>query len=184
VEIFTPAEPPLGPFWHIEPALNRRQIAGCATAAAPTTANPSVGQLRALPLIAAGGVLDRLEFIVTVAGAAGARARLGIYANTSRTNLRPAALLVEGTDHATDVIGVKSTTINLAVVRGQLYWIAWNIGVASPQVRALNISQAIPIMGGDTGFSPNFYFGWEWATAPCRTRSRRRLSRCTALPRW
>ena len=65
--------------------------------------------------------VDRIAIHVHTAGAAGKKARLGIYNNG--TNLYPGTLLLDAGTVDVDSIGVKAITINQSLPKG-IYWAA------------------------------------------------------------
>lgn len=65
--------------------------------------------------------VDRIAIDVTIAGAGGTKARLGIY--NVGTNLYPGSLLLDAGTVAVDATGVKSITINQSLTKG-LYFTA------------------------------------------------------------
>lgn len=71
-----------------------------------------------------GGTLDRIRVRIQSAAPAGSEARLGIYANTSDTDLRPGALVLDAGVVATDSTGDKTITIAQAITANRLYWLA------------------------------------------------------------
>ena len=81
-------------------------------------------------LVARPMTIDRLACKVQVAGAAGKKARIGIYRDG--TNCYPGALLLDAGEIAVDSTGVKAVTINQALTRG-LYWMAF-ISDGTPQM--------------------------------------------------
>ncbi len=82
----------------------------------------TVNRLIAVPLIVSRDMtVDRICIYVQVAGAAGKKARLGIYNNG--TNLYPGTLLLDAGEVAIDSTGIKAITINQALTKG-VYWLA------------------------------------------------------------
>ena len=65
---------------------------------------------------------DRIAIFVQTAGAAGTKARLGIYNNG--TNLYPGTLLLDAGEIVVDSTGLKAIIISQALSKG-LYWLAF-----------------------------------------------------------
>lgn len=93
--------------------------------------------LRAYPVvIGRAGLVDRIAFETTVSAGAGGKARAGIYRATSKYNIYPSELVVDGGEYLTDAVaGIKSTTISTFLPAG-LYWFAFLMGTAAPTLRA------------------------------------------------
>ena len=84
--------------------------------------------------------VDRLAINVTVAAAAGKKARLGLY--QFGADCYPGALLVDGGEVAVDSTGVKAVTIDQQLTKG-LYWLVC-ITDGTPAV-ARSYNQATPL---------------------------------------
>lgn len=137
---------------------------------------PGNDLLRAFPFIAPkrGGTVDRIAFEVTTGGTAGATALVGIYTNTSSTNLYPNAKLVEMSG-ASDAIAVRSGTVSGALTGGELYWMVMltvTPGV-SATFRSMPINNTAPLLGYATPVgstigttTANRTTGWTVAHAP------------------
>lgn len=101
----------------------------------------SVDSLGAYPFVVGrGGRISRIAFEVTVGGTAGSVARVGIYKPTSKTNIYPGELVVDGGEHDTTSAGVKITGFDFGlheVLEAGLYWFAGLVGVAVPTLRVL-----------------------------------------------
>jgi hypothetical protein len=78
--------------------------------------------------------LDRIAFEVTIL-AAGGVARAGIYNSTSRSNIYPTTLVVDGGEISTATTGVKIATISTSIVEGSLYWFAYLTGTLAATLR-------------------------------------------------
>ncbi len=130
--------------------LERWYYANVECAAALTTGAPSANVLRAIPFIAPsrGGVLDRIAIAVTTLLAG--NARIGIYRNTSESNLYPSDLLVDSGDLSTATTGVKAATINVSLVPGELYWFA-HVGSVAATLRCLTVANASNLLGITSG---------------------------------
>lgn len=129
---------------------------------------PGVNTLLAFPFIEPyGGTLDRIAFNVTTLGAAGSKARVGIYTNVGSRTPYPNALLVDGGEFACDVAtGVKSTTINQVLTRNSLYWLVYLAGVAAPTIRVTaNASPPVLGMWDGTAAGTGARQGWTVARA-------------------
>ena len=88
-------------------------------------------RLYAVPFVAARAMtVDRITMAVTV-GAAGKKARLGIY--NSGADGKPLSLLLDAGELAVDGSGVKAITINQSLTKG-LYWLAC-VSDGTPTVR-------------------------------------------------
>lgn len=133
---------------------NRVFPAGLSNCIASFGAAFTVNILRALPWIArVDGTIDQFSVDVT-AGVATSVSRFGIYANVSRTDPRPGALLWESGSIATATTGVYVTApvTGVTVAAGDLLWCAMVNGVASGGVRALQSAESgllsvVPILG-------------------------------------
>jgi len=105
----------------------------------------TIDRLYGVPLILARAMtFDRLVIEVTVGGAGGTRARLGIYNNGP--NLYPGSLLLDAGLVAVDAIAVVSLNIAQSLTKG-IYWLAI-ISDGTPTVRAVNyVHNPIPVLG-------------------------------------
>lgn len=113
-----------------------------------STASFTVDFLRLQPfVIGRAGYLDRIAFEVTTVGGAGSKARACLYRATSKYNIYPNDLVVDGGEFACDAAtGVKSTTINVFVTPG-LYWAGITTGTAAPTVRTGVVGNCAPVLG-------------------------------------
>lgn len=84
---------------------------------------------------------NRIAIAVTVAGAAGSQARLGVYADSG--DVYPGALLVDAGEVTTDVLGERSLAVSLVLTPG-LYWTA-NLFSGTPTIRLVAGSALIPL---------------------------------------
>lgn len=135
--------------------FERWYIGGMATAANPGTANPALGTIYATPFISSrGGTLDRLIFWVKLAAGAGGVGRAGIYRATSKSNLYPDTLVVDGGEFATTSTGGKIATINVALDHLTLYWLVVNCGTAAPTLHTIAQAECLPILGVSTSYGP------------------------------
>jgi hypothetical protein len=101
-----------------------------------STGAPALATFTALPIISLhGGTIDRIAFEVTTGGTAGSKARVGIYAATSQTNIYPNALIVDGGEFDTTTTGIKSATISTVLTPNVRYWAAYLCGTAAPTIR-------------------------------------------------
>lgn len=118
----------------------------------------AVDNIYCLPVvIGKGGFIDRVAFEVTTGGAAGSVGRCGIYRATSRKNIYPGALVVDGGEKDTTSSGVKSTTVNV-FLRAGLYYFCMLTGVAAPTLRDLAVASASPILGLPTTMGANNHY--------------------------
>ena len=123
-----------------------------------------VDRLYAVPFVAARAMtVDRIAMAVTVEGAGGTKARLGIYASGS--DGQPAALVLDAGEVAVDGAGVKAITINQSLTKG-LYWLAC-VSDGTPTVRS---HYAIPtpygIHAGWTGVISTVYVAHTYGVLP------------------
>jgi hypothetical protein len=101
-----------------------------------STGAPVVATLQAIPIISLhGGTVDRIAFEVTTGGSAGSKARVGIYAATSQSNIYPNALVVDGGEFDTTTTGVKVATVSATLDPNVRYWAAYLCGTAAPTIR-------------------------------------------------
>lgn len=111
-------------------------------------------------VIGRSGIIDQIACEVTVGGGAGSRVRCGIYSPTSKYNIYPNALIVDGGDFDATVVSTKVTAINVYLVAG-LYWFIVNTGVATPSLRFAIGNQISPVLGVSSviGANPSICFG-------------------------
>jgi hypothetical protein len=102
------------------------------------TAVPTVNTLICSPFFGTTGILDRIQFEVTTL-AAGGVARAGIYRATSRKNIYPDNLIVDGGEQSTASTGFKTSTISTQIYDSQLYWFCYLAGTLSATVRVTSI---------------------------------------------
>jgi hypothetical protein len=143
-------------------AVFENWYAGIANQTAYGSGTATVGQVRAYPaLFGRSGYIDRIGFETTVVGGAGSVSRVGIYRATSRWNVFPSSLVVDGGEKDTAAsFGVFSTTVNIFLEAGW-YWIATLVGTASPTFRRVGAGTIIGAAGINStmGATPNrFYF--------------------------
>ena len=112
---------------------------------------PNVNNIRAIPFIAPsrGGAIDGLRFHVT-AGISNI-ARIGVYSNTSPSNLYPKDLLFSSAEFAAVPPGAKEATISPAIAfdPGGLYWFVHWSGVLSASIMTLQAGAGGPTLGGN-----------------------------------
>ncbi len=72
-----------------------------------------------------GGLIDRIGLKVTVAGAGGKKARVGIYNITSESNLYPNALLLDSGELAVDAVAVVEAVVSFVIPADQFLWVAY-----------------------------------------------------------
>lgn len=98
----------------------------------------AIDVLRAVPVyIAKNGRINRLGFVITTAGGAGALARIGIYASDPNNSYYPTSLLVDGGSFDGTGTGVKNTVVDVPVQAGQVIWLVYSAGVAAPTINSL-----------------------------------------------
>lgn len=126
--------------------LDRYYVAGQVNAVATSTATPAINTFYAVPQVVTRPMtLDRLALQVTTAAASSA-VRVGIYTNTSNSELYPAALVVDSGALDTTAVGMKNATVSQVLSPG-LYWFVYLAGVAAPQVRAVALAGLSPMLG-------------------------------------
>lgn len=142
-------------------------VAGACNGIALTTASVVVNVLYAQPLaIANGGWIDRLVFRVITGGAGGSVSRCGIYKARSSHDLYPGDLIVDSGEKATTAsTTTHTTTVNVYLEPGVLYWAAFLCGTAAPTVRGLTVNTAHPIFGIDANIGTAFQQGIKPAQA-------------------
>lgn len=119
-------------------------IAGATTATTPVTR----GRLMAMPFIEVrGGILDRIAF--RCGGVvAGTVARVGLYSNVVGS-LYPDALLADGGEQDTAVVGNKLSVINVSLSANTPFWVVFigGGGAADPQILTLGNDGISPVLG-------------------------------------
>lgn len=127
------------------------RFTGAVSGLAPGTGAQSVGVIRAYPaFVPRTCTFDRIMFELTTAGSAGSVARCGIYTSSSTTDPKPAALVYDGGEKATDgATGVLETTVSPAVTLTgpAIYWFVTFTGVAQPTLRTIAVGSIMPILG-------------------------------------
>lgn len=125
--------------------LTNYYIANQGTEGALGTGAPTANVLRAMPFIAPrrGGALDTLAYEIT--GTVAGNTRIGLYANTSESNLYPAARL-EASASIANSNAFKTLAVTRSLVPGDLYWIAI-VGDVAPTIRALGLTNVSSILG-------------------------------------
>jgi len=150
---------------------NRRIIGGISLTSAfmgtvASTTTPALNTLWALPLaVPKTTKFDLISFRITTLAGAGGVARAGIYRDNG--NMYPGSLIFDTGSIATDAAtGMKNTTITTAVQIFQpgLYWLAWECGVAAPQLRVLQTINA-GILGFDSDYGSVTNPGWGYTVA-------------------
>lgn len=127
------------------------RFTGAISGLAPGTGAQSIGVIRAYPVfVPRVCTFDRIMFELTTAGSAGSVARCGIYASSSLTDPKPAALVYDGGEKATDgSTGVLETTVSPAVTLSgpAIYWFVNFTGVAQPTLRTIPVGAIMPLLG-------------------------------------
>jgi len=90
--------------------------------------------------------IDRLAFIVTTAGGAGSKARVGIYNATQVAPFVPTTLIVDGGEFDSTAINGKIANVDVTLLGGLLYFAAVFTGVNAPTVRSGG-NLSIPLLG-------------------------------------
>lgn len=128
----------------------------------------AVNSLFAMPFIGPplGGIATHLLFEVTVAGGAGSKGRAGIYSNGPLTGgLSPDALIVDGGEFDTTIVGVKDAAIAVQLLPDTLYWLAYLCGTAAPTIRTGTGQMSICGIPGAFGSLANRISGLSQAQA-------------------
>lgn len=139
-----------------------RRYSGTVAGSAPGTASHTANVLRAIPFTSPrGGTITALNFASTAASA-GTNARIGIYTNTSTTDLRPNTLIEGSGDISVAAAGLKTLTLTTPLVldRDALYWFAI-VTSAAVTCRAQTIAAAWPILGYDATLGTTLGYGWS-----------------------
>ncbi len=136
------------------------RFTGAISGLAPGTGTQSVGVIRAYPVfIPRVCTFDRIMFEYTAAGTAGSVTRVGVYASSSATDPKPAALVYDGGEKATDATpAVMETTVSPAVTLTgpAIYWFVNFTGVAQPTLRTIAVGSIMPLLGwGSAGGAAN-----------------------------
>lgn len=107
--------------------------------------------------------VDRIAIAVTLAGAGGTKARLGIY--NSDADGKPAALVLDAGEVGVDGVGIKAITINQSLTKG-LYWLAC-VSDGTPTVRH-HYAMATPygIHSGWTSMNSTVYVAHAYGVLP------------------
>jgi hypothetical protein len=142
--------------------------AGSSNGTALSTATLVAGNDRGLPFVspARGGTLDRLGFNVTTQIAA-STTRIGLYKSISDSNIYPGTLIAESAAIDTSSLGVKTTTINVALDPGCFYCLIINSS-HGPAVRGFAVAGVdIQMLGHANTFptGPNMCLGLARAHA-------------------
>lgn len=107
----------------------------------------------ALPRVAGkGGRLASVAFRQTGGAAAGRKARMAVFANTSDSELYPRELVVDFGEQDCSATGVKSVLSNLVLKEDTLYWWAIVGNNANIVIRSMVRDDVLAIYGLDSGF--------------------------------
>jgi hypothetical protein len=131
---------------------------GVINQTAYTTGSNTIDTLFAQRIvIGRSGILDRIAFEQTAAGGAGSLTRCGLYAATSRYNIYPSSLVVDGGEIATDGANATKVTTISTFVQAGLYWLVVLSGVSAPTLRARSVGgqDAIGGVPSTIGTTPN-----------------------------
>lgn len=90
--------------------------------------------------------VDRIAFVISTGGGAGAKARVGIYNATQVAPFVPTTLIVDGGEFDATLVNGKITTVDFVLQGGKLYFAAILTGTNAPTVRSGG-SQAEPLLG-------------------------------------
>ncbi|MCC6752064.1 MAG: hypothetical protein IT371_30710 [Deltaproteobacteria bacterium] len=142
-----------------------RLYSGTVAGTAPATSAHTANVLRAIPFTSPrGGTIATINAAVTT-GVAG-NLRLGIYTNTSTTDLRPGTLLAGSASISTAAAGLKTFTFGTPIVldRDALYWLAI-VNDVSVTCRVQSLAAAWPILGYAATLGTTLGYGWSVAFA-------------------
>lgn len=135
-------------------------------ATALTTAVATAGSLRAVRFVPPRDMtLAGLMVSLTVAGAAGTKARVAIYADdgTGRKPLDGGAALAESGDLDTASTGDKSATgLSYVMTQGVVYWVATHFS-GTPTCRAVPLASLDASLGFTTTIGTAVRLGWSVA---------------------
>jgi hypothetical protein len=111
------------------------------------------------------GTVERVALNVTTLGASSG-ARVGVYNNTSNTNLYPSSLIAasDGGELATTSTGFKINTIGspFTLTAGNLYWLAFNCKATAPRVSGVPAAGICQVLGT---VSDGVTIGCGWSVA-------------------
>ena len=112
--------------------------------------------------------IDRIAINVTVAGAAGKKARLGIYEDDGK--VYPRKLLLDAGEVFVDTTGLKEITINETLRGGKLYWLAI-VTDGAPTLRIASYASCLSIFFGldstlGTSWSLLYWKSFTYAVLP------------------
>ena len=131
---------------------------------APTSGAHSINDdaLFAFPwLCRRTGVIDRVLFNVSGFGGGAATIQFALYANTSATNLYPAARNTDLGEKSIAGTGVVTYTPSISVTAGTVYWWAYNADVGSTLSLFGFSSSFLCLLGNDGAFgSPGDSFDY------------------------
>ena len=134
----------------------RWYTAAISGTALTTSGAVTSGRMYAIPFFVPKTItLDRIGINVTTLVSAG-KARVGIY---NDSNGEPGTL-VSSTDVGeldTSGTGVKSSTINVTLTGGSLYWLAVLFNNATNVIRAAPLADTISVLGLDSGLGTASY---------------------------
>lgn len=134
-----------------------------------TIGSPTANVLRAYPFVAPArpSSVDRIAFEVTTLAAG--NGRVGLWTNTADDNLYPDALLADGGSISTGTTGVKSATVDVPLVSGQLYWLSL-VTSAAPALRTMQLYGLGVILGLPSTLGPfdnvGIYVAYAFAALP------------------
>lgn len=122
---------------------------GVQNATAFTTTGPTNDFLYAQAFIISRQlIIAKISFELTTSGAAGSKARVGIYKNTSPTVLYPSDLFLDSGEFDTTVTARILTTSGLStVIPPGIYWFVTLTGTAVPTLRCLSAANYPHILG-------------------------------------
>lgn len=111
-------------------------------------------QLVAVPFVVnAPFRIEKIQFRVTTGGAAGSKARVGIYDSVDDRGgfVGPGRLLVDGGEYDSTATGVKTTTLTTPIdpEPGRVYWCVYVCGTNAPTVRSVPVGAAAYLSGSD-----------------------------------
>ena len=123
--------------------------AGLMTGVTLGTFTMTANRLYAMPFVSPrrGATIDDIEIYVTT-GAASTSAIMGLYTNSTESDLYPDELVAQGAVELDTATNAQKRTWNIAytLIPGQLYWLAV-VANGAPVIRGLSTNQAHYILG-------------------------------------
>ena len=118
------------------PTALDRQLLGVVAGDALGSSSFTAGQDRAWTFkLGRTGNVDEVAIECSATAAGGALARIGIYTNVSQTRRYPGTLVFDTGTFDLSTTGLKTTTPNVTLTTGNLYWVIYNTNSATPTMR-------------------------------------------------